>query len=183
MAEHPERLTGLLLGVDPGRSKCGFAFASPEGELLFSGILPLEGPDVPSSLLKALDARDPGSLAPCRREGAPERARGEVARILLGSGTGSGAWRVLPPPWGKRLVWVDERGTTLEARVLFRRLHPPRGIARLIPEGLWCPPRDLDDLAAWAILLRYLREEAGADDFGGFQGASAPSPSRLRGIE
>jgi hypothetical protein len=53
---------------------------------------------------------------------------------------------------------TDERMTTLEARGLYWALHPPRGMYRIIPKSLRVPPRNLDDLAAWAIIQRAISE-------------------------
>ena len=53
---------------------------------------------------------------------------------------------------------------TLEARELYRLLHPPRGWRKLLPPTLFPPSRDLDDLAAWGVVRRFL--------------AALPSPSR-----
>ncbi|MDR2779856.1 MAG: endonuclease, partial [Synergistaceae bacterium] len=57
---------------------------------------------------------------------------------------------------GRKIDYVvaDERMTTLEARELYWRIHPPRGLSRLIPVSLRVPPRSVDDLAAWAIMRR-----------------------------
>jgi hypothetical protein len=46
--------------------------------------------------------------------------------------------------------------TTLEARNLYWRLHPQKGVWRLLPRSLLTPPRPVDDLAAWIIMRRTL---------------------------
>jgi hypothetical protein len=81
----------------------------------------------------------------------------ELERAALGNGTGSR--QVLPylERLAVRTVLVGEEGTTLAARKLYWRLHRPGWWRRLLPSSLWVPPRPLDDLAAWVIVLRVLR--------------------------
>jgi hypothetical protein len=50
------------------------------------------------------------------------------------------------------LETADEYGTTLKGRELYWKLHPPKGLWKLVPTSLRTPPRDIDDLAAWAII-------------------------------
>jgi hypothetical protein len=96
----------------------------------------------------------------------------EGARILVGSGTGSAALSTRLRARGIAHELVDERGTTEAARALYWRANPPRGLGRLVPEGLRPPPRSLDDYAAYAIALRVLEHES-ADDEAADPGGSA----------
>jgi RNase H-fold protein (predicted Holliday junction resolvase) len=50
---------------------------------------------------------------------------------------------------------VNERDTTLAARKKYFEENPPKGLMRLLPEGLRFPPRPLDDYAAWLIGVKY----------------------------
>jgi hypothetical protein len=71
--------------------------------------------------------------------------------IYLGNGTSS-------EDLSKTLIGIceleitDEYGTTLKGRELYWKLHPPKGFWKLVPVSLRTPPRDIDDLAAWAII-------------------------------
>jgi RNase H-fold protein (predicted Holliday junction resolvase) len=60
------------------------------------------------------------------------------------------------------IVLVDERYSTLEARDRYWQMYPPKGLARLIPQGLRQPPRPVDDIVAILLIERYL--ELGARD-------------------
>jgi hypothetical protein len=73
----------------------------------------------------------------------------------LGDGTGAREFAAAVGDFPFELERVREKGTTLEARNLYWNLHPPKGWLRLVPQSLIVPPRDVDDLAAWAIALRY----------------------------
>ncbi len=78
------------------------------------------------------------------------------ARILIGDGTGSHELAAVLRGRGIEPEPVDETGTSLEARLLYFRDHPPAGVARLLPPGMRSPPRIIDDYAAYAIALRWL---------------------------
>lgn len=119
----------MLIAFDPGRN-LGVAIVSDDGRLLSGRVTNL--------------ADLPGLPLP------------EGATVLVGAGTGSGAVRTVLTERGFSPVSVDERSTTLEARELYFRDHPPRGLARLIPRGMRFPARDIDDYAAYAIALRWL---------------------------
>ena len=108
--------------------------------------------------LRAL-AGEASALAPWTLE-APS-PRGEASSIMImafvvGDGTCGGelASSLEAQDFGYPILRVDERGTTLEARTLYWRLHGPSWWQRLLPRTLWVPPRPLDDLAAWAIAMR-----------------------------
>jgi hypothetical protein len=55
-----------------------------------------------------------------------------------------------------KIVLVDEKRTTLEARERYWILHRPALWQSCLPRRLRIPPRAVDDLAAWAIALRSL---------------------------
>lgn len=79
------------------------------------------------------------------------------ATLVLGNGTGSKQVKKKLQQRGLDLVVVDETGTTLEARQLYFIDNPPKGFLFLLPQGLRLPPKYLDDYAAYAIALRYLK--------------------------
>ncbi|HEY9806770.1 MAG TPA: hypothetical protein V6D04_09380, partial [Candidatus Obscuribacterales bacterium] len=60
----------------------------------------------------------------------------------------------LPEPL--RVVLVDERYSSLEARDRYWKMYPPKGLYRLIPQGMRTPPRSLDDIVAILLIERYL---------------------------
>jgi hypothetical protein len=95
------------------------------------------------------------------------------ARVVVGDGTGSEALSASLRARGVAHELVDEHGTSEEARALYWRDHPPRGLARLVPAGLRTPPRSLDDYAAYAIALRALRRAVHHDDAAEPEGPAA----------
>lgn len=138
----------MIAGIDPGRWKTGFALAEG-GRLLFSAVIPS---DKKETLIEAIRGGRWETLAEWRQEGNTAELP-EIApeAVYVGGGTSSAEFRAaLPFPFKV----VEEYGTTLEAREIYWRLHAPRGLMRLVPVSLRTPPRNVDDLAAYAILLR-----------------------------
>lgn len=141
----------ILCGIDPGRSKFGLALVrSGADELLFSAVPPV------GETALAFDCLVTGSytrLAPWRTEGTPPENL-PARHVYIGGGTGHALFVKLLDE--KRLSYtiIDESHTSLSARALYWRLHPPRGIMRLLPLSTRVPPRPIDDLAAWAIAVK-----------------------------
>ncbi len=135
-ASHPR---GPLAAIDPGRSKCGLVISDPQARtILVAAVLPPE---------RALER-----LRQWQEQHAP------LVAVLLGNGTGSGAWR----PWLAAIAplqLVPEAGTTLAARQRYWQLEPAQGWRRLLPPGLRQPPRDWDDVVAQLLLERHLGRE------------------------
>ncbi len=127
-----------ILAIDPGTRKAGIAIADadPSGvNLLYRAILTLE------ALLPTMH-----TLLETYR---PDR-------LLIGGSTGSRRVLSLLRQEFPECNWevVEERDTTLAARELYFRYHPPRGWRRLLPKGLRVPPEPYDDYAALVLILR-----------------------------
>ncbi len=125
----------IVLGIDPGREKCGLAVVSPE-----------------LVLVKRVVAR--GEFLDLAREYIRQY---NVARIVLGDGTGSKDFLqeiegVLP------VVTVDEQYTTEEARKRYWLDHRPKGWRRFLPTSMQVPPEPFDDYVAVILAERYLSE-------------------------
>lgn len=129
----------IVLGVDPGTQKAGFAVVDPasNGAPLRLGIVPL-----PELLDRA--------AALCQEFG--------IDAIALGRGTHAGTVGEMLERLRVPVHFIDERETTLLARALYFRDHPPRGWRRLIPLGMQLPPRPIDDYAALLIARRYIEQ-------------------------
>lgn len=132
---------GAVLGIDPGRSKAGFAVVGAEGCVLAAGVEPVE----------ALRARLEEIVA-----------GGGIEAIALGRGTNSRGIKALLEGLDLPIHWVDEFETSRAARELYFADHPPRGWRRLIPLGLQLPGRPVDDYAAIVIARRFLARDPAA---------------------
>ncbi len=125
----------MLLGVDPGTRKCGFAVLERSGEPIELGIVAL---DAFAERLAALHARY------------------AFAFVAIGEGTNARTIAGVVERAGLPYALVDEYETTLQARARFFDDHPPRGWRRLVPRGMLLPDRPIDDYAALLIAERYL---------------------------
>ncbi len=119
----------MIVALDPGRN-IGVAFVTAAGELGFHKVLTL-------AQLEGLEL--PGG-----------------AKVLVGDGTDSQAVQQLLQKRRIGYEVVDEWGSSLEARSLYFRDHPPRGLQRFLPAGMQTPPGLIDDYAAYALALSYL---------------------------
>lgn len=125
-----------IIGVDPGRSKCGFAVVFEDGTRSVVDVVPTV------QLAERIDREVQG---------------GEVEALCVGHATSSAAivqlCRTRWPHIALRVV--DETNTTFEARELYFADNPPRGLWRLVPRGLIVPKAPLDGYAALLIVDRY----------------------------
>ncbi len=119
----------MIIGLDPGKN-LGVAFVSEDGQLERGEIV--LGEELAFYPFPA------------------------GAQIVVGGGTGSARVQEVLRKRGLSFVVVDEKDTSLRARELYFKHHPPPFWMRLLPRGLWSPPRPIDDYAAYAIVLRYL---------------------------
>jgi RNase H-fold protein (predicted Holliday junction resolvase) len=126
----------MILGLDPGTRKCGYALVDDTGS-------------TPVAL----------GIAPVVQLGAALRALVAAHRVdivALGGGTNSAHVATILAELGLPHALVDERETTLRARGRFFADNPPRGWKRFIPRGMLLPDRPIDDYAALLIAERYL---------------------------
>ncbi len=123
----------MIVAFDPGRN-VGVAYVDEHGTLRSRAIVTVESVD---------------------RLELPEGAV-----VVVGDGTGSRALCARLKDLGIHPEIVAEQGTSLDARALYYRDHPVRGLARLLPMGMRSPPVPIDDYAAYAIALRYLATRA-----------------------
>lgn len=129
-----------ILGFDPGRQKCGLAVMQVARSLRFHEVV---AADQAIATIQTLQQEFPISL------------------LVMGNQTSSGEWRQrlteeLSPPL--RIVLVDERNSSLEARDRYWQMYPPTGLAQLMPQALRSIPRPIDDIVAILLIERYLQQ-------------------------
>ena len=125
----------MIIGVDPGRDKCGVAILSSAGELKFNGVIPT---DEFESTLKKLSAQFNIELA------------------ILGNGTTHAETEKKIIALNLPVKIVDEKFTTEIARRLYWKKNPPKGWRKLLPTTLQVPPEPVDDIVAEILVLRHL---------------------------
>jgi RNase H-fold protein (predicted Holliday junction resolvase) len=83
-----------------------------------------------------------------------------IALLIMGDQTASKAWkaRLTEAFPTLKMVQVDERYSSLEARDRYWQMYPPQGLARLVPQGMRQPPRPIDDIVAILLVERYLAQ-------------------------
>ncbi len=127
----------VILGFDPGRQKCGLAIMGLDRSLYYHEVI------AANTAIETIETL---------------RQRFPVSMVVMGNQTSAKEWRqqlaeVADPP---RVVMVDERYSTLEARDRYWQMYPPQGLVRLLPQGMRTPPRPIDDIVAILLIERYL---------------------------
>jgi RNase H-fold protein (predicted Holliday junction resolvase) len=130
-----------IVGFDPGRDKCGVAVVDLNRSILAHQV-------VPAATVLA-------TLTDLRQQYNPQR-------LVMGNQTTAKQWRqqleaTLMPPLP--ITFIDERYSTLEARDRYWVLYPPKGLERLIPQGMRTVPRPIDDIVAIILVERYLAQQ------------------------
>ncbi|AFZ33805.1 Resolvase RNase H domain protein fold protein [Stanieria cyanosphaera PCC 7437] len=128
----------MILGFDPGRDKCGIAVMNFARQIVFHQV-------VDSQLALA----DLQKL--CQQY--------EIKLIVMGNLTTAKSWRQKIESelsFSIPLVMVDENNSSVEARERYWQMYPPRGLKKLIPQGMRIPPRPVDDIVAILLIERYL---------------------------
>ena len=126
-----------ILGLDPGRDKCGVAVVDSKGQAVYHQVI-----DSSQAIAKI-------------KQLAQEYA---IDLIVMGDGTTSQDWQrqIKSNLSHLPIVTVNEKNSTLEARDRYWTMYPPKGLQRLIPQGLRTPPRPVDDIVAILLVERYL---------------------------
>lgn len=128
----------VILGFDPGRQKCGLAVMGIDRKLYYHEVIAAE-----DAILTIENLRQ----------------KYPISLLVMGDQTTAKSWKkqltekLIEP---LRIVLVDERYSTLEARDRYWQMYPPRGLYRLIPEGMRPIPRPIDDIVAILLIERYL---------------------------
>ncbi|UKO95961.1 pre-16S rRNA-processing nuclease YqgF [Nostoc sp. UHCC 0870] len=128
----------VILGFDPGKDKCGVALMGLDRQLYYHQVVLS---DEAIATINNLRQRFPVSL------------------LVMGNQTTAKRWKQqlqqeLAEPLN--IVLVDERYSTLEARDRYWQMYPPKGLTKLLPQGMRQPPRPIDDIVAILLIERYL---------------------------
>lgn len=128
----------LILGFDPGRQKCGIALMGLDRKIHYHQVIAAD------KVIATIDSL---------RQSFP------VSQLVMGDQTTAQAWKQkltqdLPQPL--RIITVDERFSSLEARDRYWQMYPPQGLDRFIPLGMRGTRRQVDDIVAIILIERYL---------------------------
>ncbi|MEA5507449.1 pre-16S rRNA-processing nuclease YqgF [Halotia wernerae UHCC 0503] len=128
----------VILGFDPGKDKCGLAVIGLDRRLYYHQVVPAKEA---IATIETLRQRFPISL------------------LVMGDQTTAKRWKQqlyqeLAEPLN--VILVNERYSTLEARDRYWQMYPPKGLTKLLPQGMRQPPRPIDDIVAILLIERYL---------------------------
>lgn len=131
-----------LLGFDPGRDKCGIAVSRANGEVVYHQVI-----------------ESVGAIATIRQL----CQQFSIFTFIIGNGTTAKNWQhdiEANLTEAIKIVTVDEKNSTLEARDRYWSIYPPQGLQKLIPKGMRLPPRPVDDIVAILLIERYLAQKS-----------------------
>ena len=142
----------IVLGLDPGRDKCGFAAL----EKTASGAIRV-------LMQRVIETKQ------LEKEAAAAVAAFSPSKLIEGNGTTSKEARArlqkaLPE---LDIVVIDEYRTTEQAKREYWKAHPPKRLRRLLPTTMQVPPVPVDDYVAVILATRYLRTLASPSGRGG----------------
>lgn len=132
----------VVLGFDPGREKCGLAVVGLDRQVQHQAVV---------------------KAAAVTAEIATLRRRYPISLIVMGNQTTAKTWKqdLEALPDSPRIMLVDERYSTLEARDRYWQMYPPTGLGRLVPQPLRTITRPIDDIVAILLVERYFNRLAG----------------------
>lgn len=128
----------VILGFDPGRDKCGLAVMGVDRQLYYHEVV---SSDSAIAAILALRQKYPISLLVMGDQTTAKRWKQKLSQELTDS---------------LSIILIDERYTTLEARDRYWQMYPPKGLTKLLPQGMRQPPRPIDDIVAILLIERYL---------------------------
>jgi RNase H-fold protein (predicted Holliday junction resolvase) len=128
----------MILGFDPGRQKCGIAIVGVDRVIGYHRVVPA------STAIAAIQNL---------------RQQFPVSLIVMGDQTTAREWKHRLQEQlsdSLRIVLVDERHSTLEARDRYWQMYPPSGLFKLVPKSLRRISHPIDDIVAILLVERYL---------------------------
>jgi len=134
---NPKLEIQTILGLDPGRDKCGVAVMRDKQEVIYHQVI-----DSASAIAII------GQLS----------QQYDLDLIVMGDGTTSKSWieQIKSNLPTVTVITINEANSTLEARDRYWTMYPPQGLQRLLPQSLRLPPRPVDDIVAIILIERYL---------------------------
>jgi RNase H-fold protein (predicted Holliday junction resolvase) len=134
----PEASLPLILGFDPGRDKCGVAVVRQDLAVYEHEVVAAE-----AAIAKIQTWMQQYS----------------IHTLVMGNQTTAKQWQQrLEQALAVPIALIDERYSTLEARDRYWAMYPPKGLARLLPQGMRDVPRPIDDIVAIILVERYLAQ-------------------------
>lgn len=132
----------VIVAIDPGKEKCGFAVVGTDGKVLRKKVVLTE--DLVEKVLSVKETVVIYALGDAT-------AAGDVRKDLLKVGIPRAS-----------IVMIDEYKSSEIGRRQYWRENPPKGWRRLLPTSMQVPPEPYDDFVAVELARRYLADGARA---------------------
>ncbi|WP_027339476.1 pre-16S rRNA-processing nuclease YqgF [Halonatronum saccharophilum] len=127
----------MILGIDPGRDKCGIAVLDSKLNRYFKEVV---------------------STSKMEKKVKELKGQFNIQKVVLGDGTKSEDFQKKLSRYFSEIILVDEYKSTLEARDYYWKENPPKGWRRLIPLSLQTPLQPIDDYVAVILVERHLKD-------------------------
>ncbi len=128
----------IIIAIDPGTKKCGYAVVDSNLSVLQREIISID--KITDTIENSLNIF-------------------KINKIILGNGTNyKNIEKALKNNFSKLQIFlIEEEFSTLEARKRYFKECPPKGIFKLIPLSLRVPPCDYDDFVAILLAEKYFK--------------------------
>ncbi|MBA7498975.1 putative pre-16S rRNA nuclease [subsurface metagenome] len=128
----------IIIAIDPGTKKCGYAVVDSNLSILQREVISTE--KIAKNIEDSLNIY-------------------KINKIILGNGTNyKQIEKKLREHFPQlKIILIEEDFSTLEARKKYFKAHPPRGIFKLIPLSLRVPPCHYDDFVAVLLAEKYFK--------------------------
>ena len=128
----------IVIAIDPGTKKCGYALVNSNLSVLQRKVIPTE--KIEKNIKNSINNY-------------------KINKIVLGNGT---HYKIIEEKLKhhfsqSKIILIEEEFSTLEARKKYFEAHPPRGIFKLIPLSLRVPPCNYDDFVAILLAEKYFK--------------------------
>ena len=128
----------IIIAIDPGTKKCGYAVADSDLSVLQKEVIPTD--NIINNIKDSFKFY-------------------KINKIILGNGTN---YKKIEERLKNnfpqlKIILIEEDYSTLEARKKYFEANPPRGIFKLIPLSLRVPPCHYDDFVAVLLAEKYFK--------------------------
>ena len=129
----------IIITIDPGTKKCGYAVVDSNLNVLQREVISTE--KIAKNIEDSLNIY-------------------KINKIILGNGTNykSIEERLKNHFSILKIILIEEKFSTLEARKKYFKANPPRGIFKLIPLSLRIPSCYYDDFVAVLLAEKYFKD-------------------------
>jgi len=133
----------IIIAIDPGTKKCGYVVVDSNLSVLLLQREVISTEEITKAIEDSLKIY-------------------KIDKIILGNGTNyKNIEKRLKNHFPQlKIILIEEKFSTLEARKKYFEAHPPQGVSKLIPLSLRVPPCNYDDFAAFLLAEKYFKDSS-----------------------